>query len=305
MNPTWGSDNRPVPVIFNPTAGGGRAKRRRDELERAAGQCGAALDFWPTVEPGHATELATRAARDALPLVFALGGDGTYNEVARGLLGSATAMGVLPAGTTSVLAYEFKIPRPVDRALEALLDGIDRTTFVGRTDQDDIFLIMLSAGPDTLVLQRLFPVLKHLGGRLGVAVQALVEIVRPGAFPQVELSTDERCVEGGWAIVGKAKCYAGPFHAVPGADPISSSLHSVVHRSKGRRAAMSFALDLARGRHVGRRDVTTVRGSRVRLAARDQNSKIAYQVDGDIAGFLPVVADIHPQPLLVRLPAPA
>ena len=59
------------------------------------------------------------------------GGDGTYNEAARGLVDSETALLALPGGTTSVLAYELGIPRdPVRRSL-AQLDGERRAMAVG------------------------------------------------------------------------------------------------------------------------------------------------------------------------------
>ncbi|MEJ2190572.1 MAG: acylglycerol kinase family protein, partial [Acidobacteriota bacterium] len=85
-----------VPIILNPSAGGGRLLRARRSLEEAADKARAEIEWWTTTGPGHAEELARRAAAEDRPLVFAFGGDGTYNEVARGLLGSATAMGILP-----------------------------------------------------------------------------------------------------------------------------------------------------------------------------------------------------------------
>ncbi len=104
-----------VPVILNPTAGGGRLLREQEGLHAVAADCGFELDIWISESPTHTIELAERAAATEIPLVLAYGGDGTYNEVARGLLGSSTALGVLPGGTTSVLAYEFGVPRPASR----------------------------------------------------------------------------------------------------------------------------------------------------------------------------------------------
>src|SRR5688500_1609332 len=57
-----------------------------------------------TSRRGHATRLAQGAAADGVECVVVLGGDGTLNEAANGLAGSATALGVLPGGSTNVFA---------------------------------------------------------------------------------------------------------------------------------------------------------------------------------------------------------
>ncbi len=129
-----------LPVVLNPTAGGGRLLRHIQRLESVAVSAGAEIEVLYTKSGEHTTELAADEAARGTPLVLAYGGDGTYNAVARGLLGSSTAMGVLPGGTTSVLAYEFDVPRPAHRAVEALIEGEDRAMHVGRTDAGDLVL---------------------------------------------------------------------------------------------------------------------------------------------------------------------
>jgi diacylglycerol kinase family enzyme len=57
-----------------------------------------------TSRRGHATRLAQGAAADGVEVVVALGGDGTLNEAANGLVGTETALGVLPGGSTNVFA---------------------------------------------------------------------------------------------------------------------------------------------------------------------------------------------------------
>jgi diacylglycerol kinase family enzyme len=294
-----------IPVIYNPTAGGGRARRSCGLLEKAAAAAGAELDWWATVRPGHATELAARAAEEQRPLVLALGGDGTYNEVARGLLGSRSALGILPGGTTSVLAYEFAVPRPVDRAFAALYAGHDRTMRVGETDAGDLFLLMLSAGPDSLVLQRLNPTLKKLGGRAGVAAQAVLELLAPRRMPELSVEVDGRVVSAGWVIVGNAACYGGPVRATPGADPFKPELEVVVLTRVGRRRILAFMFNLLRGRHISRSDVLTFHTHQVRFIPKASHPDLAYQIDGDVAGLPPVAVSVHPQALRVRMPGAA
>ncbi len=292
-----------VPVILNPTAGGGRLLRRREELLAAARSAGAEIEFWMTRAPGHATELAARAAAEGRPLVFAFGGDGTYNEVARGLLGSPTALGALPGGTTSVLAYEFDIPRPAARAVVALLGGEDRAMRVGRTDHDEIVVLMLSAGPDSHVLERVRPAFKRLGGRVGVALQAVLETAAGSRLPQMRVTTDTLAEAAGWVIVGTSRCYAGKFRATPGADPFRDDLEVVVQKENGRGAAIAFLFGIPSGRHLRRDDVVHEITRRVRIESALADAVVPYQVDGDIVGTLPVEISVDPRPLSVRLPA--
>jgi diacylglycerol kinase family enzyme len=291
-----------VPVILNPTAGGGRLLRLRRTVEEAAASCGHEIEWWRTDGPGRAVELAARAAAEDRPLVLAFGGDGTYNEVARGLLGTATAMGALPGGTSSVLAYELGIPRPASIAVTALLEGEDRAMRVGRSDRGDVVLLMLSAGPDSHVLERLRPSFKRIGGRIGVALQAVVEAMSGGPLPRMRVAIGARTIDAGWVIVGKSRCYAGRYCATPGADPFRDDLEVVAQQSCGRRAAASFLLGIPHGRHVRRHDVTREVVDHVRIEPAADGTKVPYQVDGDVVGILPVEVGIDPRSLWVRLP---
>ncbi len=74
---------------------------------------------------GHATRLAHDAARRGLDLVIGYGGDGTLNEVATGIAGTDTALGVLPGGSTNVFARTLGMPNDPVAATDVLADGID------------------------------------------------------------------------------------------------------------------------------------------------------------------------------------
>ncbi|MFC5269877.1 diacylglycerol/lipid kinase family protein [Adhaeribacter terreus] len=69
---------------------------------------------------GHATELARHGAKEGFRVVAAVGGDGTVNEVARGLLGTQAALAIIPKGSGNGLARHLKIPMQVSQALKDL-----------------------------------------------------------------------------------------------------------------------------------------------------------------------------------------
>jgi diacylglycerol kinase family enzyme len=74
---------------------------------------------------GHATRFAHDAARRGVDVVIGFGGDGTLNEVATGIAGTDTALGVLPGGSTNVFARTLGLPNDPIRATELVAAGID------------------------------------------------------------------------------------------------------------------------------------------------------------------------------------
>ncbi len=77
-----------------------------------------------TSRRGHATRLAQGAAADGVEVVVTLGGDGTLNEVANGLAGSDTALGVLPGGSTNVFARTIGMANAPIEATGELLSAL-------------------------------------------------------------------------------------------------------------------------------------------------------------------------------------
>lgn len=105
--------------VFNPISGVLSPGRRRALIRFIQAQPGARLV--PTERAGHGTELAAQAAREGVRAVVAIGGDGTVNEVARGLLGSAVALGIVPVGSGNGLARQLRLPLGVEASVRFAL----------------------------------------------------------------------------------------------------------------------------------------------------------------------------------------
>jgi diacylglycerol kinase family enzyme len=82
------------------------------------------VEIVETNRRGHATRFSQEAARQGVDVVIGYGGDGTLNEVATGVAGSDTALGVLPGGSTNVFARTLGMPNDPVEAVHQLADGI-------------------------------------------------------------------------------------------------------------------------------------------------------------------------------------
>lgn len=83
-------------------------------------------EFVATQFPGHATELAQESVNRGVDIVCAIGGDGTVNEVGRALVGTASAMAILPCGSGNGLARHLMLPMDLKRCIEIInLDTVE------------------------------------------------------------------------------------------------------------------------------------------------------------------------------------
>ncbi|MBQ3700378.1 MAG: YegS/Rv2252/BmrU family lipid kinase [Prevotella sp.] len=69
---------------------------------------------------GHATELAKACAEKGDDIVVAVGGDGTVNEVARSLVHTDTALGIIPCGSGNGLARHLCIPMDLRKSINII-----------------------------------------------------------------------------------------------------------------------------------------------------------------------------------------
>src|ERR687891_581567 len=142
-------------VIVNPYAT--TVSDRLRNLVVYALQSRYAVEAIDTEKRDHATQICREAASEGYDVVVAFGGDGTVNEAANGLVGSATPLTALPGGSTNVWARTLGIPNDVVDATEHLLGLADdfhpRPVDLGIANGRR-FVFACGAGLDAAVVRR-------------------------------------------------------------------------------------------------------------------------------------------------------
>ena len=109
-----------IRFIINPISGKAQHKGLESRIEKLLDLNKFDFDYLYTERAKHATELAQQAAHENIDVVVAVGGDGTMNECAKGLLGSQTALAVLPCGSGNGFAFYFGMERNINKAIKQL-----------------------------------------------------------------------------------------------------------------------------------------------------------------------------------------
>ncbi len=106
--------------IVNPVSGTTRKHRVREVIAQTIDTSVFDWEERQTEGPGHATEIARDAVVDGIDIVVAVGGDGTVNETARGLVNSGTALGIVPCGSGNGLARHLDLPMDAAKAVKVI-----------------------------------------------------------------------------------------------------------------------------------------------------------------------------------------
>ena len=293
-----------IVLIGNPIAGGGALKKIKTAfaiLEKK----GFDVRLMLTARKGDAESFARQlshqsavnrqqAAKYSPPLVIAAGGDGTYNEVANGLVHSNIPMAILPLGTTSVLAKELKIPSTIERALNIALDGKVQTIHLGRITMAPLtrhFLLMAGIGFDGETVCGVNPWSKKITGKGAYILSGIKTILRYNPS-QITLKYDSEQRSGYNAIIGKASCYGGDFKITPDAKLTEPSFYVFLMHQKGRLNLIRYISGIINGGHLKLKDISYFRASEIEI---EGNAHI--QIDGDYLGTTPAKIDVAPDAL--------
>lgn len=297
--------NKKIVLIGNPIAGGGALKKIMKAVEILEKK-GVNVKLMLTSKKGDAEEFTRqiiieqkKLGSDSPPLVIAAGGDGTYNEVANGLIHSEIPMAILPLGTTSVLAKELRIPNNINEALDVALKGnihtihLGRITFTEKRGQNNLspitrhFILMAGVGFDAEAVLNVNNRIKRISGKLAYILSGIKILLRYNPSPiLIKYDSDEK--SGYSLIVGKASCYGGNFKITPDARLIDPYFYTFLIHKKERTNLLTLSISIVLKRDLRfKKDISYFKAEKIFI-----NGDAPIQIDGDFLGWLPAKIDI-------------
>ena len=298
--PSSGFERKEAVLIINPAAHNVPALKLRREAEEWLREAGWRFRWEQTTETGHATRIAARAAAAKVPLVLALGGDGTLNEVANGLAGTETALGTLPAGTSNIWAREAGISRKLVEAVRLMATGERRLIDLGKAG-DRYFMLFAGIGVDAQITRTVSLDMKRHVGAAAYGVAALREALRWRSRPvTVRLDGVERRMDVLMAFAGNTRLYAGLTKITPNAVVDDGLLDVCIYEGSG---SLDIAMHTARTLLKSHKKANKVLCQQVKRLEFDWEDPLPIQLDGDPVGDCPREIEVAPGALWVIVPA--
>jgi len=290
-----------VLMLVNRKAGAGRGRTLVDQAQAAISAAGC--------QP-HRVECFDQLADQAnrltaagqLRAVVAVGGDGTVGAVLNGTP-PGTPIAIVPAGTENLLAKYLGCSRRPAGLRELLQQGVVVQLDAGRAN-GRLFSLMISAGFDAEVVRQVHA---HRTGNITHFAYAkpILGSLRSYKYPSLGVSwTDDhgnqQRVEGRWVFGVNLPRYAQGLPIAAEANGLDGLLDVRVFERGGVAAGLWYLWHVVRRRHHRLASVTTERRPQFRIDSSEPD--VAYQLDGDPGGVLPVDVAVEPGRLALLTP---
>ncbi|HUQ42404.1 MAG TPA: diacylglycerol kinase family protein [Candidatus Limnocylindrales bacterium] len=265
-------------AIVNPAAGNGTGAKIATTIAADLAAAGLSVDVVTTPAAGEAARLASHAVEDGYDQVISVGGDGTANEVANGLVGTEVALGLYPIGSGNDFARALGYPRKRSRIAAFLAAARARRIDVGEVN-GRVFLNAAGVGIDGHVAERVLASSRVVGPTLGYMVGSLVSIAtyRPREM-RVRIDGTSRAGRHLLIVAANGTHFGSGMHVAPDAKLDDGLLDIVVGGDLGRWSSIVALAKLYRGTHVDGRTILAFRAKELDV---DFDEPQPMQADGE------------------------
>lgn len=247
----------------------------------------------------------TRAVKDGVDLVVAVGGDGTVQQVATSLSGTDVPLAIVPTGTGNLLAGNLAIPHPPEEAVRVALEGRRRRIDVGRVvigGKRRVFTVACGVGFDADVMERTESAEKARWGKLAYLANVLMETGK------IRDATHRITIDGVESSMEAAQVLVANFGKVPpglrarGVRSDDGHLDVFVIRGSGPLPALLAGWEALRTTAAGESDSGRVFRAKARKVRIETQPRRRVETDGSVIGRTPVTLSVRPGALLVMVP---
>jgi len=295
-------------VIVNPVAGAYSTRRKWPRISKLLRHVGLSFDYEYTEGVGHAIEIARVAASDGYRYVVVVGGDGTVNEVANGILystgSSNTSLGIVSTGTGSDFARSVGIPRDYATACSFLTSSRRLLIDVGVVEYKSkgqslqrFFVNASGVGFDAAVVEATERLPKYFGGTIPYVAGLLRTLFGyRNKSVVVHLGNKVEAKRILSVVVANGCYFGGGMYIAPQAELNDSLLDVMTVGDIGKFELLKALPKVYKGTHINHPKVRMEKATHVII---ESSERILVHADGELLGEGPASLWLMPAALSI------
>jgi diacylglycerol kinase family enzyme len=282
-------------LIYNPSAGGGKALRRKKRVEASLKDNNIDYDLFVTKNEEHLIQTALAVTND-YPVIIGAGGDTTLNIIATQILRSKrdNILGIISLGSVNDLAREFQVHK-LDNAIAAIKSEETQTIDIGTISSEGqsesyFFLVSVSLGLGVLVNRyvdtwmRKHPFFSTFRSTLQgtAAISAIRQAFKNREVPlKLKIESDGKfnSVVSPLLVFLNSSCFAGGFYLSPTASPISGKLDCCIFNISSFTNLLKVSIDIKRKKHLETNKIDILKEKSFKIYSENP---LEFQIDGEI-----------------------
>jgi diacylglycerol kinase (ATP) len=260
-----------------------------------------------TTRPLEATEIAQRAVKESRPVVVAVGGDGTLNEVVNGFfhngapIPTTTKLAMLPLGTGGDFRRTLRIPLDAKEAIHVIQAGTPRrldagcVTYTAPDGSTAVrhFINIADAGLAGEVAHRVNTGSKRLGSATFTIASSLALLAWKNRPMQVVVDGNAIDIVAQQVVVANCQYYGGGMRMAPSAKPTDGVFDVILIGDVGKLESARQLGNIRSGTHLDGRNpkIQLMYGKRISVSSK---ATVRVDIDGEQPGTLPALFEMQP-----------
>lgn len=298
-------------AIVNPVAGSHSVAKEWESIRDKIQQAGFEFDFEFSQYPGHATEIARRSIEDGYRCLLAVGGDGTVNEVANGIMFSGNPenaiLGVIDAGTTNVFKMSLEksegnvdtgIPWKTHQLIKIDV-GMVHCQRQGKP-VEHYFVNEVSVGLPAEVVKKWDYIPGSYNKKLNLFMRTITGVLTlinsKNKRLDIEIVNNKETGKFCTVVVANGRFFADGMIIAPNATLNDGLLDSIIVGDISRYDLIRIRPKLYEGTHITHEKFKETKVSEISIESEE---RLIIEADGDIVGESPVSIKVVPSALNV------
>lgn len=282
-----------IKLIVNPSSGRQTSETRIDALSKLILDDGHILNKFMTSKKDDAMNETIKTCNEDWDIIVVSGGDGTVNEVAKGIAMSEqkVPVAILSSGTVNDFANYMNIPTKIADFYNMIKTGKIVDIDMGKVG-DNYFVNVAAGGLLTNVGYQVQPEAKAILGRMAYYFEGLRELTMEGLVPikmkfeSEEYSREEKVL---LFLVSNSSSIGGFKKLAPKADVIDGLLDVLIIRDSDIGEIANIFFNILRGEHINHSKVVYFNTNKISISC---DSKVTIDIDGEYGGVLPATFEV-------------